>query len=268
MIKWFELLCLALVLTLIVGCKEKNTIDDNHLIVAASQTPHAEILEAARSYIENQGYKFTVKVFNDYVVPNEVTYSGEVDANFFQHQPYLDDYNSFNNTSLVPVLSVHYEPLGLYKGRRDNLNDLNNAKIAIANDNSNGARGLLLLQDLGIITLNLSQGTVLDVNKIVSNPYNVEIIELEAAVIPSQLVDVDFAVINGNYALEAKISQEKLLEQEAIDSTGALLYANIIAVKAGNENNEAIKVLVEALQQKNIRDFINKTYNGVVVPLT
>ncbi len=258
----FGIFCLFI----LFGCVSKNSIDDKNIVIAASQTPHSEILEQTREYLENKGYTLEIRVFNDYVIPNEATVSGEVDANFFQHLPYLNDYNKNNHTDLVSVLRVHYEPLGLYQGRRNSLNNLENAKIAIANDNSNGARGLLLLELQNIITLDSSKGANVTVNDIIANPYNIKIVELEAAVIPSQLSDVDFAVINGNYALEANIPNSKLLASEESDSLGAETYANIIAVKAENKDKEAIKVLIEALKQKNISEYILNTYNGVVIP--
>jgi len=251
----------------LVGCKDKNSIDDLKIVLAASESPHAEILEQTRAYIESKGYTLEIKVFSDYVVPNEVTQSGEVDANYFQHQPYLTDFNENNNTTIVSVLQVHFEPLGLYQGKRTSLDNLEDAKIAIANDTSNGARGLLLLQAEGIITLDSSKGTNVTKADITDNPHNVDIIELEAAVIPAQLADLDFAVINGNYALEANVSSSKLLASESNDSAGALLYSNIIAVKAGNENSDAIKVLIEALSQASIAEYISSSYNGVVVPI-
>ncbi|MGI6767884.1 MAG: MetQ/NlpA family ABC transporter substrate-binding protein [Bacilli bacterium] len=266
--KKFVCLCFCvLFLFVFSGCVSKNSIDDKNIVVAASQTPHAEILEQTRAFIESKGYTLEIRVFNDYVVPNEVTASGEVDANFFQHLPYLEDYNKNNKTNLVSVLKVHYEPLGLYQGKRTSLDDLENAKIAIANDNSNGARGLLLLQEKNIIVLDQSKGTNVTVNDIIENPHNVKIVELEAAVIPSQLSDVDYAIINGNYALEAAIPKAKLLASEEAGSLAAQTYANIIAVKAEYKDKEAIKILIEALNQENIVKFINDTYQGVVVPL-
>ncbi|MDD4000797.1 MAG: MetQ/NlpA family ABC transporter substrate-binding protein [Bacilli bacterium] len=249
------------------GCKDQKGIDDKIIVVAASQTPHAEILEQTRSYLEERGYTLEIRVFNGYVIPNEVTVSGEVDANYFQHSPYLNDYNLNNNTNLVSVLKVHFEPLGLYQGRRTSLDNLDRAKIAIANDNSNGARGLLLLESLGIITLSKTKGVNVTVNDITNNPHQIEIVELDPASIPAQLVDVDFAVINGNYALEAAVPQSKLLASEESASLGATTYANIIAVKAENKDKEAILVLVEALKQANISEYILNTYSGMVEPI-
>ena len=251
----------------LIGCTEKNSIDDKVIVVAASESPHAQILEQARAYIESKGYTLKIKVFNDYVVPNLVTDSGEVDANYFQHQPYLTNFNSKNKTNLVSVFQVHFEPLGIYQGRRTSLDDLQGAKIGIANDTSNGARGLLLLQDQGIIKLNPAKGTNVTKADIIENNYNVEIVELEAAVIPAQLPDLDFGIINGNYALSANIPTTKLLANEAKESQGALLYSNIIVVKAGYEEKEAIKVLVEALNQPNIAEYILNNFNGIVIPI-
>lgn len=267
-IKSFISLSLVIIFTFTLSsCTNKNSIDDKVIIVAASETPHSLILEQAREYIESKGYELKVLVFNDYVIPNEVTQSGEVDANYFQHQPYLSDFNANHNTSLVSILQVHFEPLGLYQGRRTSLDNLTNAKIAIANDTSNGARGLLLLQEAGIIKLDSSKGVNVTARDIAENIHNVEIIELEAALIPLQLSDVDFAVINGNYALEASIPQSKLIASESKESEGALLYSNIIAIKDGNQDKEAIKILVEALSQSNIKEYIDNEFNGVVVAI-
>lgn len=262
----FSIICF-LFLIVFSGCAEKNTIDDKRLIVAASQTPHAEILEQCRTFIEARGYELEIRVFSDYVLPDEATVSGEVDANFFQHTPYLEDYNRKNKTDLVPVLKVHYEPLGIYQGRRTSLEDIENARIAIANDTSNGARGLLLLQELGIIQLDASKGVNVGVRDIIQNPHNVQIVELEAAIIPAQLTDVDFGIINGNYALEAEVPRSKLLASESSTSLAAQTYANILAVKRENKDKEAIRILVEALKQPEIAAFINANYQGVVVPL-
>lgn len=264
--KLFLVTVISLFTVVLNGCSKGNSIDDKVIVIAASPTPHAQILEQTRVYIESKGYKLEIKEFSDYVIPNNVTESGEVDANFFQHEPYLIDFNENNKTSLTSVFKVHFEPLGLYQGKRTSLENLENAKIGIANDTSNGARGLLLLAAHDIIELDPLKGVNVTVNDIISNPYNIEIVELEAAAIPANLPDLDFAVINGNYALNSKINKTKLLASEDSSSIGAITYANIVAVKEGNENKEAIKILIEALSQKNIIEFIYKTYNGVVVP--
>lgn len=261
------LVIVILSLTFLLTSCERNTIDDLILVVGASSSPHAEILEQAREYIESQGYTLKIRVFSDYAKQNPVTQSGEVDANFFQHLPYLTDFNNKNKADLVSVLKVHFEPLGLYQGKRTSLNDLENAKIGIANDTSNGARGLLLLEAAGIIKLDKEKGLNVTKADIVENVHNVQIIELEAVVIPAQLVDLDFGVINGNYALEAKVLASSILAQEEKDSASADLYANIIVVKKGNEEKAAIKILIEALKQPHIAKYIEETYQGVVIPL-
>lgn len=265
--KKYLIFILLLLSLLITGCGVKNTIDDNVIVVSASASPHAEILEQTRTYIESKGYQLKIIVSADYVLPNNQTNSGEVDANFFQHVPYLTNFNKKNNTNLIDVLKIHFEPLSLYQGKRTSLGNLEKAKIAIANDDANGARGLLLLEAAGIITLNKSKGLSVTKADIMENFYNIEIIELEAAIIPRQLEDLDFAVINGNYALEAKISSSKILAQENKDSDSANLYANVLVVKRGNEEKPAIKILIEALKQDSITKYIVDTYNGVVVPL-
>jgi D-methionine transport system substrate-binding protein len=252
-------------LFILVGCAKKNTIDDLVIVVAASESPHSYILEQTRAYIESKGYELKIIVFNDYVIPNEVTQSEEVDANFFQHEPYLLDFNLNHHTDLVNVLQVHFEPLALYQAKRTSISNLENAKIAIANDTSNGARGLLLLQEQGIIKLDPSKGTNVTVNDIIENVHNVKIIELDPAIIPVQLADLDFAVINGNYALAADISKDKILASESKDSEAALLYSNIIAVKKNYKDKEAIRILIEALSQTKISEFIANSYDGVVV---
>lgn len=262
-----SLISVLVLLLVVVGCGSKNTIDDDVIIVAASETPHAEILEQARAYVESKGYKLEIRVFLDYVVPNNVTQSGEVDANFFQHEPYLIDFNEKNKTNLVSVLKVHFEPLGLYQGKRKSLDDLEGAKIGIANDPSNGSRGLLLLEEAGIIELDPSKGTNVGVKDITKNEHNVQIFEIEAASIPIQLPDLDFAVINGNYALSSKIEKSTLLASESKSSAGALKYANILTVKVGNEEKEAIKVLIEALKQASVSEFITNTYDELVIPI-
>lgn len=257
---------LFLFMLMLAGCKA-NSIDDKKIVVAASETPHAEILEQTRSYLEAKGYTLEIRVFGDYVIPNNVTETGEVDANFFQHLPYLTDFNLNNHTNLVSVYQVHFEPLGLYQGKRTSLDDLEGAKIGIANDNSNGARGLLLLESEGIIGLDSTKGTNVTVHDILSNPYHVQIVELEAAVIPAQLEDLDFAVINGNYALSSSVPSGKLLASESKDSEAALLYSNIIVVKKGNEKKPTVLALIEALSQPSISEYIRNTYQGVVVPI-
>lgn len=236
--------------------------------VGASITPHAEILEIAKEILAEQGYDLKIVEYNDYVLPNTATESGELLANYFQHQPYLTGFNAEKGTHLVSVASIHYEPFGLYAGKTKSLSEIKDgATIAIPNDGSNEARALLLLQAQNLITLKDGvefNATVLD---IVSNPKNLKIKELEAAQLARTLADVDFAVINGNYAIEAGLKVKDAVAVEDKNSKSAQTYANIIAVKEGNENNEAVKALVSALKSDKVRTFINDKFKDAVVPL-
>ena len=247
----------------IVGAEEDKTIT-----VAASPTPHAEILEAAKPLLEEKGWTLEVSEFDDYILPNEVVESGEIDANYFQHVPYLERFNEEKGTHLVDAGDIHYEPFGIYPGQKSSLDELEEGDvIAVPNDTTNEARALLLLQDNGIITLEEGAGLTATVNEIVDNPYGIEIQELEAAQVPRVVDEVAFAVMNGNYALNAGFSVAKdSIAYEASDSEAAKTYVNIIAVKEGNENNEGIQALVEVLKSDEIKDFINETYDGAVIP--
>lgn len=247
----------------IAGAEEDKTIT-----VAASPTPHAEILEAARPILEEKGWTLEVSEFDDYILPNEVVESGEIDANYFQHVPYLESFNEEKGTHLVDAGDIHYEPFGIYPGQKSSLDELEEGDvIAVPNDTTNEARALLLLQDNGIITLEEGAGLTATVNEIVDNPYGIEIQELEAAQVPRVVDEVAFAVMNGNYALNAGFSVAKdSIAYEASDSEAAKTYVNIIAVKEGNENNEGIQALVEVLKSDDIKDFINETYDGAVIP--
>lgn len=236
--------------------------------VAASATPHAEILEQAKPILKEQGYDLEVTVFDDYVQPNEVVESGEFDANYFQHKPYLDSFNAEKGTHLVSVGGIHYEPFGIYPGTKTKLDDISDGdKIALPNDTTNEARALLLLQDNGIIKLKDGVGLEATVNDIAENPHNVEIVELEAAQVARVTGEVAYVVLNGNYALEAGYSvSEDALAYEKSDSEAAQTYVNIIAVKEGNEDNAGIKALVDVLKSDEIKDYINETYDGAVIP--
>lgn len=238
------------------------------LTVAATATPHAEILAQVVDVLAEQGITLVVDEYNDYVTPNTAVEEGEVDANFFQHTPYMDQFNADKGTHLVSVAKIHYEPMGIYAGMTASLEELpDGATIAVPNDPTNEARALLLLEQEGLIKLADGVGINATTLDIVENSKNLDIVELEAAQIPSRLADVDMAVINGNYALDAGLKVADALAIEAADGTAAQAYENVIAVKEGNENNEAIKALVEALQSDTIRDYINDTYNGAVVPM-
>ncbi len=237
------------------------------ITVAATSVPHAEILAQAKPILAAQGWDLQVTEFTDYVQPNEVVESGDMDANYFQHQPYLDSFNQEKGTHLVSVAKIHYEPLGIYPGTEKDLSNVSEgAEIAIPNDTTNEARALLLLQDNGLITLNDGVGITATVNDIKDNPKNIKFVELEAAQIARVLPEVAFAVLNGNYALEAGLSAtDDALVTETSDSEAAKTYANIIVVKEGNENNEGVKALVEVLKSDAIKQYITDNYKGSVV---
>ena len=242
---------------------EKGTIK-----VAASATPHAEILEEAKPILEKEGWDLEVTVFDDYVQPNLVVESGDFDANYFQHIPYLDNFNEEQGTHLVNAGRIHYEPFGIYPGTKKTLDDLEDGDtIAVPNDTTNEARALLLLQDNGVITLKDGAGLEATVKDIEENPKNIQIEELEAAQVSRVKDEVAFVVLNGNYALQAGYSVSKdSIAHETSDSEAAKTYVNIIAVKEGNEDNEAVKALVDVLKSDEIKDYINETYDGAVVP--
>ena len=242
---------------------EKGTIK-----VAASATPHAEILEEAKPILEKEGWDLEVTVFDDYVQPNLVVESGDFDANYFQHIPYLDNFNEEQGTHLVNAGGIHYEPFGIYPGTKKTLDDLEDGDtIAVPNDTTNEARALLLLQDNGVITLKDGAGLEATVKDIEENPKNIQIEELEAAQVSRVKDEVAFVVLNGNYALQAGYSVSKdSIAHETSDSEAAKTYVNIIAVKEGNEDNEAVKALVDVLKSDEIKDYINETYDGAVVP--
>ena len=258
----------AFVVSALAGCGKSTSADDKVIKVAASATPHAEILEQAKPLLEAKGYDLQVTVFDDYVQPNEVVESGDFDANYFQHIPYLESFNEEKGTHLVNAGGIHYEPFGIYPGTKASLDELADGdSIAVPNDTTNEARALLLLQDNGIITLKEGAGLTATKNDIVENPYNVDIVELEAAQVPRVKDEVAFMVLNGNYALEAGFSVAKdSIAYEKSDSEAAKTYVNVIAVKEGNENNDKIKALVEVLTSQEIKDYINNTYDGAVIP--
>lgn len=238
------------------------------ITVAASATPHAEILEQVKPILAEQGWDLEVTVFDDYVQPNLVVESGEFDANYFQHIPYLESFNEEQGTHLVNAGGIHYEPFGIYPGTKSDLTTLEKGDvIAVPNDTTNEARALLLLQDNGVITLKDGVGLEATVRDIVENPNEIEIQELEAAQVPRVIDEVAFVVLNGNYALEAgyNVVNDSIAYEKA-DSEAAKTYVNIIAVKEGNENNEGIVALVEALKSDEIKEYINNTYSGGVIP--
>ena len=251
----------------LTGCG-KSGEDDKTITVAASATPHAEILEEAKPLLEKEGYDLEVTVFDDYVRPNEVVESGEFDANYFQHIPYLDQFNEEKGTHLVNAGGIHYEPFGIYPGTKSSLDDLESGDvIAVPNDTTNEARALLLLQDNGILTLKDGVGLEATVNDIVENPKDVKIQELAAEQVARVREEVAFVVLNGNYALQAGLSVAKdAIKYETADSEAAKTYVNVIAVKEGNENSEKTKALVDVLKSDAIKQYINDTYDGAVIP--
>lgn len=235
--------------------------------IAASPSPHAEILEAAQDLLEAKGYKLEIKEFEDYVQPNLVVNNGDMDANYFQHVPYLDSFNEEKGTDLVVAGKIHYEPFGLYPGAKASLDELADGdSVAVPNDTTNEARALLLLQDNGYIKLTDDAGLTATVKDIVENPHNLEIVELEAAQIPQHTGDIDYLIMNGNYALEAGYTvMDNALIFESTDSEAAKTYVNVIAVKSGNENNEGIKALVEVLKSDEIKNFIKENFGENVI---
>lgn len=245
-----------------------NTTGSKVIKVGASPAPHAEILAQAKTILAKEGYDLQIVEFTDYVQPNVALTDGDIDANYFQHKPYLDDYNKQNGTDLVSMAAIHYEPLGLYAGKTKSIADLKDgAQIAVPNDTTNEARALLLLQTNGLITLKADAGFTATVNDIEKNDKNLKIVEVEAAQIPRSLQDVDMAVINGNYAISAGLDVSSAIAKEEKDSDAAKTYANIIAVRKGDETREDLKALVAALQSAEITKYINDTYKGAVVPM-
>ncbi|MCH4032988.1 MAG: MetQ/NlpA family ABC transporter substrate-binding protein [Lachnospiraceae bacterium] len=243
---------------------------DNVITVAASQTPHSEILEQAKSLLADEGYDLEVTVFEDYVQPNNVVESGDFDANYFQHVNYLNSFNEENGTHLVVATNgkIHYEPFGIYGGTKSSLDDVADGDaIAIPNDTTNEARALLLLQQVGLIKLADGVGVNATVNDVTENPHNLQLVEVEAAQVAKQLPSVAFGVINGNYALENGLSvQNDALATESADGDAIQQYVNIIAVKDGNQDLPKIKALTDALHSDTIVNYINDTYQGAVVP--
>lgn len=243
---------------------------DNVIKVAASQTPHSEILAAVKDLLAEEGYDLEVTVFEDYVQPNNVVESDEFDANYFQHVNYLNSFNEENGTHLAIADNgkIHYEPFGIYGGTKTSLDDIADGDaIAIPNDTTNEARALLLLQQEGLIKLNDGVGVTATVNDVAENPHNLELIEVEAAQVPKQLPSVAFGVINGNYALEAGLNvSTDALATESAEGDAIQQYVNVIAVKEGNESSAKIKALTDALHSETAVKYINDTYQGAVVP--
>lgn len=264
----------VLAVTSLVGCGsasgngENSAKADKTIKIAASATPHAEILEKAKPILAEQGINLEITVFDDYVLPMTVVESGELDANYAVHVPYLESFNEEQGTHLANAGGIHYEPFGIYPGTKSSLDDVAEGDvIAVPNDTTNEARALLLLQDNGLIKLKEGVGLTATVNDIEENAKGIVFKELEAAQVARVKDEVAFVVLNGNYALEAGLSVGKdSIAFEASDSVAAETYVNIIAVKEGNENNEDIQALVKVLKSDEIKEFINSEYDGAVVP--
>ncbi|MFC9244108.1 MetQ/NlpA family ABC transporter substrate-binding protein [Streptomyces sp. NPDC057136] len=235
------------------------------LVVAASPTPHGDILNFVKKNLADKaGLKLEVKEFTDYVLPNTATETGQVDANFFQHKPYLDDFNKKNNTHIVPVVNVHLEPLGLYSKSVKDIKDIKSGQtIAVPNDTTNEGRALQLLAENGLITLKPGVGTNAKLSDI-TDKKGLEFKELEAATVPRALNDVDAAVINGNYAIEADLEPGK--DSLALEKAEGNPYANFLAVKEGNEKDARVQKLAELLNSDEVKKFIEDTYQGSIVP--
>lgn len=238
------------------------------IVVGATPTPHAEILGVVKTLLADQGFELEIREFTDYVRPNLALDSGDLDANYFQHQPYLDDFNEKNGTNIVTIATVHYEPFGIYPGKTASLSDLpDGAQVAVPNDTTNEARALLLLEAQGLIQLKPDAGLEATINDITENRKNLKIVEIEAAQLARSLPDVDIAVINGNYAIEAGLNVGKdAIANEDKDFLAATTFANILAIRAGDEGREELKALAAALNSDEVKSFIENTYQGAVVP--
>ena len=271
----------ALCLTALTACGSSNSNNaqdanagsdasadaDKTITVGATPTPHAEILAAAKDALAEEGYTLNIVEFTDYVQPNTALVDGDLDANYFQHIPYLNNFNKENDAELVNAFEMHYEPFGIYAGKTASLEELaDGASVAIPNDGSNETRALLLLQDAGLITLKdgidpTSDATKLDITE---NPKNLDIQEIAAEQLPRSLADVDLAVINGNYALQADLNAaEDSLITENPDY--AKVYVNVVACRSGDENSEKIQALKKAMQSDAVKQYVDETYKGAVV---
>ena len=266
-----KLIALALSLVLALGltaCGGSGSGDGKTIKVGATPAPHAEILEEVQDILAKDGYTLEIVEYDDYVTPNTSLEDGYLDANYFQHITYMNEFNAEHGTHLVSAAGIHYEPFGLYAGRTASLEELaDGAQIAVPNDGTNEARALLLLEQEGLIQLKEGVGLSATKSDIAENPHNYDIVELEARLLPTTLSDVDVAVINGNYAIDAGLKVSDAIAVEANDGAAAEAYVNVLAVKEGNESSEAIQALVNALQSDEIRAFIQETYDGAVVPL-
>lgn len=274
-----KLLSSLLVVALLAGCSSNNNppasdpAELETIIVGASPSPHAQILESVKETLKAEGYDLVIKEFDDYIIPNTALENDELDANYFQHQPYLDGFNNDYGTHLASVLKVHFEPLGVYAGGSSEIKDTltlddikDGAQIAVPNDGTNEARALQLLEAHGLIKIKAGVGLAATVLDIEENPKNIKIVEIEAKNLSAILLDVDYAVINGNYALSADIV-DKLCVSEDKNSEGAQEYANVLVVKEGHENDEKIEALKKALTSADTKTFIENTFGTLVIPV-
>ena len=261
------------VLTLIIAlaltaCGKNEKKDEKTIKVGANIVPHAEILEYVKPILKEKGITLEIVQLEDSITPNTGVIEGSLDANYFQHVPYLDQFNKENGSSLVSIGAIHYEPFGIYAGRTKDLKDLpDNAIVAVPNNVTNEARALLLLAQEGIITLKDGAGITATIADIATNPKNIQFKELAPEQLVAALPDVDVAVINGNYAIEGGLHVSQALAVEANDGLAAQTYGNIIATSAANKDKEALKTLVEVLQSEDVKKFIEGKYDGAVVPL-
>ena len=264
-----KIIAIVLALTLalsLAACGAKA--DEKTIKVGATPAPHAAILEVAKEILAKEGYTLEIVEFDDYVLPNTALSEGELDANYFQHITYMNGFNDEHGTHMVNAGGIHYEPFGLYAGKCASLAELpDGAQIAVPNDGTNEARALLLLEQEGLIKLKEGVGLSATKSDIAENPHNYDIVELEARLLPTTLKDVEMAVINGNYAIDAGLKVSDAVAVEAADGTAAEAYVNVIAVKEGNENSAKIQALVKALKSAEVKAFIEATYEGAVVPL-
>ena len=250
------------------SAENSASLEGTVIKVAASPTPHAEILKVAKDVLAEQGITLEIEEFTDYIQPNMVTEDGQVDANYFQHITYLNDFNEENGTHLVSVADLHYEPFGIYAGKTASLEELpDGAVVGVPNDPTNEGRALLLLQQEGLITLKEGVGLTATKLDIAENPKNLDIQELEAAQLPRSLDSLDLAVINGNYALQAGLNAADALAVESTDGEAAQAYVNVLVVKEGRENDPAIQALVEALKSDEVKAFMEENWPGAVVPM-
>ena len=265
--KKFIALILALTLALsLAACG--SSADDKTIKVGATPAPHAEILEVIKEELAKEGWTLEIVEFDDYIIPNTSLEEGALDANYFQHITYMNGFNDERGTHLVSAAEIHYEPFGMYAGKSASIDALpDGAQIAVPNDATNEARALLLLQQVGLITLKDGAGINATKADIVANPKNIEIVETKAELLTTTLQDVDMAVINGNYAIDAGLKIADALAVEAADGAAAQAYVNVLAVKEGNENSEKIQALVKALKSDAVKAYIESTYAGAVVPM-